>query len=213
MHNEALGINVLKQMVEEPLKYNAIKMLFLDVLWIINILTSVKPLTCGTELIRFNIIHIMVADALAPCVARTSAPILLTTWDRYVLVLLEENLQLHGSRQCGGMTLNVKKKVSLSFNILARIGLPRYLTKYPQECRLNSWFVAMHLMWHCSNDIWALCFILFRLTRKKRPRHYHWTLASPQSGPITRQMHLSFRHYYETIHTHTHIYIYIYIYI
>ena len=49
----------------------------------------------------------MVADALAPCVARTSAVMILPMWNRQVLVLLEEGFQLPVSYQCGGMTYNV----------------------------------------------------------------------------------------------------------
>ena len=44
-------------------------------------LTNAIHVTCaksGTELIRFNIVNIMGADALALCVARTSAPMILT---------------------------------------------------------------------------------------------------------------------------------------
>ena len=36
----------------------------------------------------------MVVDALAPCVARTSAARILIMWNRQVLVLLEEEFQL-----------------------------------------------------------------------------------------------------------------------
>ena len=32
----------------------------------------------GAELVRFNVVYVMVADALAPYVARTSAPMILT---------------------------------------------------------------------------------------------------------------------------------------
>ena len=39
---------------------------------------KINPYRAGTELIRFNIVNIMVADALAPCVTRTSAPMILT---------------------------------------------------------------------------------------------------------------------------------------
>ena len=46
----------------------------------------------------------MVADALAPCVARTSAAMIMITQNRQVLVLLEEEFQLPVSYQCGGMT-------------------------------------------------------------------------------------------------------------
>ena len=46
-----------------------------------NICTQqyVNPKRAVTELGRFIIVNIMVADALAPCVARTSAPMILTT--------------------------------------------------------------------------------------------------------------------------------------
>ena len=37
----------------------------------------------------------MAADALAPCVARTSAAMILIMLNRQVLVLLEEEFQLH----------------------------------------------------------------------------------------------------------------------
>ena len=43
---------------------------------------NVNPYRAGTELIQFNIVNIMVADALAPSVARTSAPMILTMWSR-----------------------------------------------------------------------------------------------------------------------------------
>ena len=39
----------------------------------------------------------MAADALAPCVARTSAAMILIMWNRQVLVLLEAEFQLHVS--------------------------------------------------------------------------------------------------------------------
>ena len=37
-----------------------------------------NPLHAGTELFQFNIVNNMVADALAPCVARTTALMILT---------------------------------------------------------------------------------------------------------------------------------------
>ena len=40
-------------------------------------LVLINPLSAGTELIRFIIENIMVADALAPSVARTSVPMIL----------------------------------------------------------------------------------------------------------------------------------------
>ena len=46
----------------------------------------------------------MVADALAPCVARTSAAMILIVWNRQVLVLLKEEFLLPVSNQYGGMT-------------------------------------------------------------------------------------------------------------
>ena len=39
---------------------------------------EINPLCVVTKLIWFNTVYIMVADALAPCVARTSAPMILT---------------------------------------------------------------------------------------------------------------------------------------
>ena len=41
-------------------------------------LNMLNPSTSGTELIRFNIANIIVADALAPYVASTSTPMTLT---------------------------------------------------------------------------------------------------------------------------------------
>ena len=38
----------------------------------------VNPYHAGTELFRFNMVKIMVVDALAPCMTRTSAPMILT---------------------------------------------------------------------------------------------------------------------------------------
>ena len=46
----------------------------------------------------------MVADALAPCVARTSGAMILILYNRQVLVLLEEEFQLPMCYQRGGMT-------------------------------------------------------------------------------------------------------------
>ena len=45
----------------------------------------------------------MTADALAPCVARSSAAMTLVVWIRQVLVLREEGCQPPMSCQCGGM--------------------------------------------------------------------------------------------------------------
>ena len=42
----------------------------------------VKPLTFGDRFNSINTVNTMVADALAPCVARTSAPMMLTIWKR-----------------------------------------------------------------------------------------------------------------------------------
>ena len=39
-------------------------------------------LICGERVIQFNKVNIMVADALAPCVARSSAPMMLTMQNR-----------------------------------------------------------------------------------------------------------------------------------
>ena len=49
----------------------------------------------------------MTADAVAPCVARTPAAMILTMWNGYVLVLFEEGFQPPVSYQCGVMTQNV----------------------------------------------------------------------------------------------------------
>ena len=38
----------------------------------------INPKRTGTQLSWFNKVNIMVADALAPCVARTSAPMIFT---------------------------------------------------------------------------------------------------------------------------------------
>ena len=46
----------------------------------------------------------MVAGALAPYIARASAAMILTMWNRYARVFLEEGFQLPASYQCGGMT-------------------------------------------------------------------------------------------------------------
>ena len=37
-----------------------------------------NPQCAGTELFQFNIVNSMTADGLAPCIARTSAPMILT---------------------------------------------------------------------------------------------------------------------------------------
>ena len=42
----------------------------------------------------FNYVNIMYADSLAPCVARTSAAMILIIYDRQVPVLLEEEFPL-----------------------------------------------------------------------------------------------------------------------
>ena len=46
----------------------------------------------------------MVADDLAPCVARKSAAMMLIMLNRQVLVLLEKEFQLPVTYQCEGMT-------------------------------------------------------------------------------------------------------------
>ena len=51
---------------------------------------NINPQRAGTELIRFSIVNIMEAGALAPYVARTSASMMLTMLNRQVLFLLEE---------------------------------------------------------------------------------------------------------------------------
>ena len=48
------------------------------------------PYHTGTELFRFNIVDIMIADALASRVAKTSACMILTVLNKQVLVLHEE---------------------------------------------------------------------------------------------------------------------------
>ena len=68
---------------------------------------AIYPSRVGTELTQFNIVNIMVADDLAPWVARTSAPMILTMTNRSALVLLEKGFQLPVSCWCGGMTQNV----------------------------------------------------------------------------------------------------------
>ena len=58
------------------------------------IIKYLNPQRAGTELTRFNYVNIMVADALAPCVARTLAAMVLIIQNRQVIVLLEEEFQL-----------------------------------------------------------------------------------------------------------------------
>ena len=53
-----------------------------------------------TELLRFDIVKIITVDALAPCVARTSAPMILIMNNKPVLVLREEGFQLPVSCKC-----------------------------------------------------------------------------------------------------------------
>ena len=49
-------------------------------------------------------LNIMVADALAPCITRASAAMILIIQNRQVLVLPKEEFQLPVSYQCGGVT-------------------------------------------------------------------------------------------------------------
>ena len=65
----------------------------------------------------------MVVDALAPCVARTSAAMILIVWNRQVLVLLKDGFQLPVSYQCGQMAENVYICLCSLLKNLARKGL------------------------------------------------------------------------------------------
>ena len=64
----------------------------------------------------------MAADALAPYVTRTSVAMILTMWNRWVLVLFEEGFQIHASYQCGEMT-QCKYMFMFPLKNLARKGL------------------------------------------------------------------------------------------
>ena len=44
--------------------------------------------------IWFNLVNVMAADALVPCVTRTSAAMTLTIWNKQVLVFQEKGFQL-----------------------------------------------------------------------------------------------------------------------
>ena len=66
-------------------------------------------------------VNTMVADALAPCVARTSVSMILTM---HYLVLLEEGFQLLVLCQCEGMSLKVNICFVPSENV-ARKGLKK----------------------------------------------------------------------------------------
>ena len=50
---------------------------------------SVNPECAGNKLIQYNIVNIMIPDALAACVARTSAPMIFA-FEIQVFVLHEE---------------------------------------------------------------------------------------------------------------------------
>ena len=73
----------------------------------------------------------MVDDVLAPCVARTSAPMILIMYNRYVLVLLEEEFRSPVSCHCGGKNISYKYMFLFSLKILARKGLRRQFVKKP----------------------------------------------------------------------------------
>ena len=66
---------------------------FCFVVVLVSIVNCDYPLTAGTKLFRFNIVNIMIADVLAPCVARISAPMTLTKLNKYIIVLHEERFQ------------------------------------------------------------------------------------------------------------------------
>ena len=66
-------------------------------------MTLIISLRVRTKLFRFNKVNIMAADAMAPCVARSAAAMILAMQNRHVLVLHEEGFQLPVSCQCGGM--------------------------------------------------------------------------------------------------------------
>ena len=59
--------------------------------------------SAGTELIRFNIVNIMVTDVLSPCVTRSSAAMILTVKKVGTYLIWGKN-QLLVSWQCGGTT-------------------------------------------------------------------------------------------------------------
>ena len=52
-------------------------------------------LSCGTELSRFDYFSIMAADALPPCVATSSAAMILAVWNRPVLVFHQEGFSTY----------------------------------------------------------------------------------------------------------------------
>ena len=52
-----------------------------------------KPPRTGTELSGYYKDYIMPADALAPCVARSSAAMMETTWNKQVIVFHKEGFQ------------------------------------------------------------------------------------------------------------------------
>ena len=55
---------------------------------------GISLLTWGDWMIRFNIVNIMVADAMTPYVAMSSEAIILTMYNRLIPGLLEEGFQL-----------------------------------------------------------------------------------------------------------------------
>ena len=65
---------------------------------------NINPECVGTKLIRSNRVNNMVADALALSVARLLAAMMLTMWNRQVLVLHGEGFQLPAPCQCRVMT-------------------------------------------------------------------------------------------------------------
>ena len=57
-----------------------------------------NPSRVGTGLFRFNTVNIMAADALAPSVAKTSAPMIFIMWNKYVLSYLRTNFNYLSSQ-------------------------------------------------------------------------------------------------------------------
>ena len=68
---------------------------------------TVSNICTGSKLIWVNILTIIGADALAPCIARPSAAMILIMYNRQVFVLHEEGIQLPVPCQCGAVTWNV----------------------------------------------------------------------------------------------------------
>ena len=147
----------------------------------------------------------MTADAVAPCVARASAAMILALWNRQVLILNKKGFQLPVSSQCGGMIFGLRvlssaASVGLCVGVCVNHELVRTITHRSfklgspnlDQRRKTPWYRSLLFFWDDrpwpsrSNSTWKSIFTSFWACL-----HHNSSAVQARFTKLRPKMHLS----------------------